>query len=364
MKTAILFVTITGCMLAGSAMATTQLACVSTSAELATALANLASAAANSDANEIRIRTGTYVAPAGGFKAAVTDHHNLTIAGGYLDAACTQQTLDASQTVLDGNHAAGVMDIEAIFGPFSDIAVSGLTFQNGNGAAPFQSSAGGLKIADPGPISNGRILVERNIFRNNAATAGLAGTAAVGGLIAATDGDSFIVRDNLFVCNTAPNIAAAYFYANFEIDVSNNTFAQNEATAGTADAPGLTMDFFVLTPLTLSNNIYWGNVVADNTFDLDLGGQFRHATLAKNDIQLATGMTQAQIDATLQVDPLFARADDFRLSVLSPLIDAGTDGVPPGGLSAVDLDGAQRVDGNRIDLGAYESSYIFVDDFE
>jgi hypothetical protein len=308
------------------------------------------------------VRIGTYLAPAGGFTAAVTDHHNLTIAGGYLDAGCTQQTLDASQTVLDGNHADGVLRIDTIFGPISDIAVSGLTFQNGNAASPSSSGAGGLKISDPGPIGNGKIRIERNIFRNNTASNGF--SHAVGGLIAATDGDSFIVRDNLFVGNTAPSVAAAFFYANFEIDISNNTFAGNETPAGTADVPGLTMDFFTLAPIALSNNIYWGNVGADHTFDLDLSGTNRHATLANNDIELATGMTQTQIDATLKVDPLFAHPGDFRLSVLSPLIDAGTAGVPPGGLSAVDLDGAQRVEGNGIDLGAYESSFIFVGDFE
>jgi len=363
MKTAHFLFTITSCLAAGSAFASTKSACVSNSGELASALANLASASDNSDANDIRVRVGRYVAPAGGFTAAVTNHHDLAISGGYLDAACTQQSLDASLTVLDGNHTDGVLKIDTIALPASDIVVSVLTFQDGNAASPFESSAGGLKIGDPGPISNGRIRVERNVFRNNNATSN-GFSHAVGGLLAATDGDSFIVRDNLFVGNTASDVAAAFFYSNFEIDVSNNTFAGNEATAGTADVPGLTMDFFTLAPMMLTNNIFWGNLGADHTFDLDLGGTFRHATLANNDIQLATGMTQAQTDSTLQVDPLFAHSDDFRLSLLSPLIDAGFAGVPPGGLSAVDLDGAPRVAGDGIDLGAYESSFIFVDDFE
>ena len=365
MRTAILLFTLTGWILAGNAMAATQLACVSNSAELATALSNLASASDNSDANEIRIRTGTYVAPAGGFTAAVTNHHDLTIAGGYLDAACTQQTFDASLTVLDGNHASGVLNIDTVFIPVSDIAVSGLTFQNGSAGSPFQSGVGGLKIGDPNPISGGKILVERNIFRNNSALSN-GFSQAVGGLVAATDGDSFIVRDNLFVGNTSPNVAAAYFYSNNEIDVSNNTFTRNEATAGTADTPGLTMDFFTLAPLVLSNNIYWGNVTADHTFDLDLSGTSgasRPATLVSNDIESATGMTQVQTDNTLRVNPLFAHTDDFRLSAVSPLIDAGSE-TPSGGLASVDLDGAPRVDGIAPDLGAYESSYIFTDGFE
>src|SRR6202008_2567413 len=101
---------------------------------------------------------------------------------------------------------AGVLTINTIAIPDSDIEVSGLTFQNGSGGSAFESNAGGLKIGDPNPISGGKILVERNIFRNNS-SAGNGFSQAVGGLLAATDGTPLIVRDNLFVDNTSPNVA-------------------------------------------------------------------------------------------------------------------------------------------------------------
>ena len=130
--------------------------------------------------------------------------------------------------MLDGNHALRA-DHQRQCDTEQQIEVSGLTFQNGNGFVPFQSSAGGLKVGDPGPIAGGNVLIERNIFQHNVGVAGLAGTAAVGGLLAATDGPSLIVRDNLFVDNKAPDSAAAYFYSDNAIDVSNNTFAGNQS---------------------------------------------------------------------------------------------------------------------------------------
>ena len=147
-----------------AALAATKVTCVGSTTELANALAALSTSTANMDADEIRIRAGTYFAPAGGWVGSVTTHHALTIRGGYTDAGCTQRSPDASRTVLDGNDASGVMTINAFQIPDSDIEVSGLTFQHGRGGNTFESNAGGLKIGDPNPISGGKILVERNIF--------------------------------------------------------------------------------------------------------------------------------------------------------------------------------------------------------
>src|SRR5262249_18350096 len=130
-------------LFAGSAAAATHVACVDTSGELADALAALSTSTTNTDADEIRIRTGTYVVPAGGFGGAVRNHHDLAIRGGWLDAGCSAQSSDAALTILDGDHAAGVLTIDTVEIPDSDIEISGLTFQNGNASAPFQNCAGG-----------------------------------------------------------------------------------------------------------------------------------------------------------------------------------------------------------------------------
>ena len=346
-------------LLAANARATTHVACVADADGLVAALANLSTSTASTDADEIRLRAGTYLAPAAGFAGAVSDQHNLTIRGGYLDAACTLQSADASLTVLDGNHASSVLRIDAIAIPRSDIEVSGLTIQNGSTSA-FQGCAG-LKVGDPGPISGGNTLIERNIFRGNVATAAFPGAAATGALLAATDGASLIVRGNLFVANSAPNTAAAFFYSNFAIDVSNNTFALNEAT-DTTQKPRFLVDFFTATGLALSNNVFWGNVNGSDAFDVNLSGQFKAATLVDNDIQTPGGTAKSET-GSVQVDPLFASPDDFHLAFGSPLIDAGSHDAA-GGLTTFDLDGAPRIDASGVDLGAFESNYVFANGFD
>ncbi len=352
-----------GFVTATDAAATTHVVCVDSASQLTDALSALSASTSNSDADEIRVQVGTYLASAGGFTASVTDHHNLTIRGGYLDAACTEQVADAALTILDGNHAAGVLTINTIAIPDSDIEVSGLTFQNGSGSSAFEANAGGLKIGDPNPISGGRILVERNIFRNNS-SASNGFSQAVGGLLAATDGTSLVVRGNLFVGNSSANAAAASFYSNNEIDVGNNTFAGNQSTNVLLQTR-VTIDYTTFTGLKLSNNIFWGNNIGSGIFDVNLsaGGPGQvGATLANNDIEATTGTAVASTGA-LHVDPAFIGNDDLRLAASSPLINAGIND-PPGGVTNADLDGAPRIDGTSVDIGAFESSYIYSNGFE
>ena len=74
-----------GCMAIGdSAQAATNIKCVGSSNDLTQALSTLSNSPDNIDADEIRIRAGTYFAPAGGWTGSVTTHHDLSIRGGYM----------------------------------------------------------------------------------------------------------------------------------------------------------------------------------------------------------------------------------------------------------------------------------------
>jgi hypothetical protein len=340
----------------GQASAST---CVTTADELTSALLAAQQDTANTD--EIRVHTGHYLAPNGGWNVDV-QQRGITIAGGYTDAGCQTQSLDASLTVLDGHQAVRPLTIDTSFAgqqTTTAITISGFTFENGSGD-PF----GGLKVSDSGPIYLGNILVERNIFRDNN---GIALSAATDGLTG--DGAVYLIaRNNLFTGNRAKDAAAASLFSNNGIDVIGNTVTGNQSFDATQ--PTRTMfSTFTFSQITYSDNIFWNNN-PDNlagSFDIRADSPFRadlDADLFNNDMQAISGAPGMQA-GNVAVDPQFidASAGNFRLASTSPLIDAGFD-TPLGNLSNTDLDGLARLQGKHVDMGAFESDGIFHNGFE
>jgi len=79
---------------------------------------------------------------------------------------------------------------------------------------------------------------------------------------------------------------------------------------------------------------YAGNLFFGNGFHIAYG------LYAPNDFAIA--------------DPLYVSATDFHVQPGSPAIDAGDDASLPGDL-ATDLDGSPRLQGDHVDVGAYEA---------
>ena len=343
--------------------------CVTTADELTAALAT---AQQDATANhEIRIHTGHYLAPAGGWHIDV-EQRGIRIGGGFFGESCADESLDASQTVLDGHNEVRPLTIDTSFvfqnSLPEDIVVRGLTFANGLG-----ERAGGLKVSDAGPIANGTILIERNIFRDNIASVYEQDNSA-GGLLAATDGPDFsgnvflTVRNNLFVGNRAPDGAAALLFSNNSIVVSDNTVVGNQSFEPTL-ASREAVATFTFSHRNYANNVFWGNNpdALDETYDLRADNPFAAglgADLWHNDLQAVHGMPGTDV-GNLAVDPLFAAAaqDDFHLAPASPLVNSGTD-TPEGDLTSADLDGSDRRQGMHVDIGAFESDVLLRAPFE
>jgi len=343
--------------------------CVNSSDDFADALA---AAEGNGEDNDIRLRTGLYVAPDGGFHIDLLDgRHSLSVVGGYTDDACVERTHVAAETALDGRDAVRplTIDTSTSFGnadPAHRITVSGLFFTGGHDAI-----VGALKISDSGPIYGGIIVVEDNVFADNATETGvLEGGPA---LLAATDGPDLaggtglFVRNNLFIRNSGPNAPAVFVYSNNRIAVTSNTFAANIATDMTLDER-VTFASFTLSGVDFSNNVFSDNHRDGTPATFDL-----HATdvtdLVDNALVAIAGTPRSET-GTLDVDPHFVDAvnGNYRLAPGSLLIDAGTD-TPAGGLAEFDIDGATRIEGAHVDIGAFESTAgsaeeIFADGFD
>lgn len=137
--------------------------------------------------------------------------------------------------------------------------------------------------------------------------------------------------------------------------VANNTLADNDTGFFADAASGASLEG------VFANNIVAGNsrkgVVIDALVEPTFG----------NDHNLVSGNADDDFvpgPGTLLVDPLFIGAGDYHLQPATPARDAGNDTQVPPDITT-DLDGAARIIGTAVDIGAYERpDSIFADGFE
>ncbi len=147
------------------------------------------------------------------------------------------------------------------------------------------------------------------------------------------------VTNCLFEGNTATKGAGIYTLYG-ALDVRNCTFTGNTATSGGGAL------YVSSGTASVANSILWNDATTE------IGGT---ATVSYSDVSGGHAGT-----GNMNVNPIFLGADDFRLSPLSPCVDAGSDALAASG----DLDLADRprkVDGSgsgpgTVDMGAYELS--------
>lgn len=320
--------------------------CVSNSAEFQTAL-QLADS--NADvADVIRLRTGTYLSPAGGFgrNQIFAGSESLTIEGGWLSLVfpCDLQLKSAAETVIDGANSNPGLIINRLAGS-GGTTIRRLTVTRGlqAGDTTHTDRGGGIAVFTSNETT-GPTVIENVVLSDNHA-GNLAGGAYVGGGV-------LTLRSNLFVGNSAPTSAALYTISNGAlVHVANNTLTQNNPLAPGASVFGRGGNSSVF----LSNNILWNNL------GQDLGAE--GITLVSNIVQTLGGSPGPNSSSNLALDPQFVSASDFRLRNDSPAINTGTD-TPSGGLGALDITGFARVHGTHVDRGAHESDRGFANGFE
>lgn len=345
-------------LICGNASAATF--CVSTSEQLQNALAT---AQGNGQSDDVRVRTGTFVAPGGGFfyEALASDaNDSLTLSGGWTGAntACTGRNRTPGATVLSGAGLRRVMTLNNVeTGVANSILVDTLTFKDGSAAAISGNDANRASLSIAQNSALGAVRVENCVFRDNVANNGLAGPSIEGF-------GTIVFRNNLVADNQVikGSHSAVVVYASGTAYVQNNTFVHN-GSIGLLVTTGMHISSFNGGNGFFENNVVWGSYGGPNLSGASVGlvfdeynGDGNAFTLRNNNVDQVFQLPANSTGLT-SVNPLFADSSNYALSDASPMIGAGVnDAHALGGLGTLDVEGGQRLVGTQVDLGANESS--------
>lgn len=333
--------------------------CVATSDQLQNALN---SAQSNNQSDEIRIRTGTFVALGTGFTfvAAASDlTDGLTLSGGWTGAsnACTARNRSPGASVLSGGGVRRILYVENYSSLDPNlIAIDTLTFKDGDATAIAGDAASRASLVVKQLAAGSTIRIENCIFRDNQANSSLAGPSIQGG-------GAIYFRNNLIANNQVLSNA----HTSLEVGgsgtayVQNNTFVNNGAISF-QNLSGFHIRLFNGANAYVENNIVWGSYGGAPILGHSLGIYFDEIngsngyTVRNNNIDQAFQLPASAVGTT-SVNPMFADAVNFELDGASPMVGAGVNDVhAASGLGSYDLIGRSRLIGTTVDLGASESA--------
>ena len=334
--------------------------CVNSSSKLQNALAE---ADSNNQDDVIKVTTGTFTVPSGDFKYSGTaEAHNIEVVGGWTDlfggnTLCTIRSSELFKTTIDGDSIRRGMFIDAHSS--SLVSISNLTFILGKA----QSGGGGGLF-----VREGSLLLEKNAFILNTSTFNGSG------LWFESSSFKHFIRNNIFAANHTDLSGGAV-----SINVTNGNglyFTNNTLVLNTTDVSssstttGLNMVSNGTATVYIGNNIMWDNEFHDIVMT---GTGFKY--LWFNDFQSQTGDSADNSSGNISLDPqLSSEFLDYSVAITSPTVNAGKkphqtaiDFPNSWLLGDRDVAGADREQGLKVDMGAFESTPeipIFKNGFE
>ncbi len=356
--------------------------CVDNAVDLQAALT---AAASNGQNDTVRLTSGLYIAPAGGFVYSSGEGLDLSLIGGHVQntpGVCTADSNSALDTVLDGSSASGVLTLDGGFAAVF-FSVSNLSFIDGAGGF---SGAGGLSVYT-GENFSASVRVQRCAFIGNSTVNGLASALYISG------GRRIVVQDSLFTANEATQSPAIALQQAHEtagsltppgVQFINNSVVANVASNGSSlIAAGLKIETDDASAALVANNLFWDNVLNGTPFstDLELLGSGTERHVRNNSYTAVLGQPAQFMDNVLGTAPQFVAAqplNDFTLDWSAVQINRGWmptwNEIPLGApflqswaLGTHDVLGRARVQDGRVEIGAFESPaepWIFRNGFE
>lgn len=309
----------------------------------------------------VKVRGGTFnmadVANGGTFALNQTlSSQKITISGGWggvLDA-CTFKFYGSDNTVLTGLANRTALYVNT--GPMqtgNEIVVEDLALHNPN----YTAVGNGACLQASTNTSNKLTLERLRMEQCNAANS----SSAAANLN--NDGGELWMRD-VVAANNQGNYSGG-----IGIDTSQNGITRlshlsvttSSATNAGAIVSGIYLANFNNATTWLSNSVTWGNDSDPATRDLSIAGAQIH--LIRVHYGKLGGSVPAENVTPGSGDPGFVAVGDPRPRADSILVDSGVAN-PEGGSGNYDADGATRVKGAAVDVGAFESDVIFQDGFE
>ena len=351
--------------------------------------------AAAGASNQIWVAQGTYVPTTDANReVSFVINNGVKVYGGFAgdETALEQRDIEANPTVLSGNigeegqgdNSYHVVDITD--SPASTL-IDGFTITggqaDGDGGFSRQDDGGGLfgRLNAGATLSNlsiennfasgdgGGIYLERDTsltvdsvtFSNNSA-------GDVGGAIYVDSNNSLNVLNSLFINNQSAGGGAIHTDFVTTLNIINNTFFNNQG--GLSDA--IYDDTrSVEQARTIINNVFGSDAAIDRPqIVLDDLTSNSEINISNNIIEGSfptPGEEDVSGEGNITEDPLFVdpAANDFRLQLSSPGINAGNNEAISNPDTSTDVANNPRIYNETVDIGAYEYGlYVNINDVE
>jgi hypothetical protein len=327
----------------------------------ANATANLQGAINAAGTQKVFVATGNYDVPS---PNSFVMKNGVGIYGGFdpdsgidslSDARILPNHLASEGSVLNGkNERPVVWNVAGSGNPFNNTAMlDGFTIKGGNAANTIgpEASGGGIHNEYASPTLRNLVIKENSAYNlgggifNNYSSPVLTNIIIIsntannggGGVTDFLNSSPVFTNVGIFK-NTTINGCGLYQGSGGNAVLNNVTIADNIPDAVINDAGSVTMN----------NSIVYGAVY---------GSVYGSYTVQHSLIEGDTGGVNGNLNATgITAGQLFFNAlgGDYRLKYNAPAVDTGDNTLFTGLGAATDLAGNQRLEGSKIDLGAYE----------